>query len=121
MLDYGFDHYKLERAYAQGQVVRSVPVVNGIDAAVDVVAEEALEGAVRISAPVDTAVALPASLDAPVRAGDVVGSASVSTDGDVIARCDLIASRSVEKLDIAQAFRRLLRSWLFRLQPSATP
>ena len=70
----------------------------------------------RIGAPVDVVVTLPDQLEAPVHAGDVLGTAAIKSDGDVIAQCNLIATDDVDKLDIRQAFRRLLRNWalLFR-------
>ena len=116
MLDYGFDHYRLESAYAKGDVVRAVPVLNGMDGAVNAETDDALSTAVRIGAPVDIVVTLPDQLEAPVRAGDILGTAAIQSDGGVIAQCNLVAADDVEKLDIRQAFMRLLRNWtlLFR-------
>ena len=116
MLDYGFDNFRLESAYGVGDVVRAVPVLNGMDDAVNASTDAALTAAVRIGAPVDVVVTLPDQLEAPVHAGDVLGTAAIKTGGDVIAQCNLIATDDVDKLDIRQAFRRLLRNWalLFR-------
>ena len=114
MLDYGFEHFRMERAFEAGAAVGRVPVVNGSEESVEAVAEEALRGAVRISAPVDTVVSLPPSVDAPVRAGDVLGTAALQSDGGVIAQCNLVAADAVEPLNLREAFRRLLRSWLLR-------
>ena len=111
MLDYGFDNFRLEAAYDRGGVVRAVPVLNGERDAVNVEAAEALSCAVRIGAPVDIVVTLPDQLEAPVRAGDIVGTAAVKSDGDVVAQCNLVAAETVNKPDILQAFRRLLRNW----------
>lgn len=116
MLDYGFDHFRLESAYNIGDVVRAVPVLNGMDEAVNALTDAALTAAVRIGAPVDVVITLPDQLEAPVHAGDVLGTAAIKSDGDVIAQCNLVAADNVDKLDIRQAFRRLLRNWalLFR-------
>ena len=116
MLDYGFDNYRLEKSYAQGETVRAVPVLNGMEGAVNATVDEALSAAVRIGAPVDIVVTLPDQLEAPVRAGDVLGTAAIKSDGDVIAQCNLVAAGDVDRLNIRQAFRRLLRNWtlLFR-------
>lgn len=116
MLDYGFDNFRLEQAYAPGEVVRALPVLNGAKRTVDVAAAEGLSGAVRIGAPVDVTITLPDQAEAPVRAGDILGTAAIKSDGVVIAQCDLVAVDTVEKPDIRQAFKRLLRNWtlLFR-------
>ena len=116
MLDYGFDNYRMEQAYDAGELVRAVPVLNGMADAVNVGVEEALRGAVRIGSPVDVVVTLPEQLEAPVRAGDILGAAAIKNDGDVIAQCNLVAVDSVERLDIRQAFRRLLRNWALLFQ-----
>ena len=111
MLDYGFEHFRLESALDQGALVRTIDVVNGESAAVSAVAEEALQCAVPIGAPVDVSVSLPKSLDAPVRAGAILGTAAIQCRGETLAQCNLVAARAVERLDIRQAFRRILRNW----------
>ena len=113
MLDYGFDNYRLEKSYAQGETVRAVPVLNGMEGAVNATVDETLSAAVRIGAPVDIVVTLPDQLEAPVRAGDVLGTAAIKSDGDVIAQCNLVAAGDVEKVSLRAAFARLLRQWLF--------
>ena len=117
MLDHGFDHFRMEEAYAAGAAVRELSVVNGTRATVEAVADEALRAAVRTFSPVDIVVDLPASLDAPVKAGDVLGTAAIKNDGDVIAQCNLVAAESVPRLDVREAFRRLLRRWFIRRRP----
>ncbi len=113
MLDYGFDHFRLERAWDADAVIRAVPVVNGTAEVVNAVAAQSLQAAVPIGGSVDVAVSLPATLDAPVRRGDVLGTASIKTGGDMIATCDLVAASDVEKVSLRAAFARLLRQWLF--------
>ena len=115
MLDYGFEHYRLAHGYDAGEVVRSIPVVNGDRDAVAVAAASDLSGAVPIGASTDLAVTLPPSLDAPVREGDIVGAAMIKCGGDVIVQCDLIAAEGSQRLDLRQAFRRVLRNWLLRI------
>ena len=116
MLDYGFNNYRLERAYEQGEAVRAVPVLNGMEGAVNAAAEGGLSGAVRIGAPVDVVITLPEQVEAPVRAGEILGTAAIRSDGGVIAQCNLVAVDGVEKLDIRQAFKRLLRQWTLLFQ-----
>ena len=111
MLDYGFEHFRLESAYDGGQTVGAVTMVNGEVAAVNAVAEEALAGAVEIGAPVDVVVTLPDRLDAPVHAGEVLGTAAIRCRGQIVAQCNLLAEKTVEKLNLRQTFRRLWRHW----------
>ena len=115
MLDYGFENFRLENALSEGEAVRKLNVVNGLSDEVEIVAAEDLRGVVRAGIPADTVVTLPASLDAPVHAGDIIGTASIRSEGRLVAQCDLIAEGDVEKLSLAQAFKQLLSRWLFRL------
>ena len=115
LLDYGFDNFRLERACGQGEAMRSVAVVNGEVEQIDAVADADLMGAVRIGAPVDISVSLPTTLDAPVRAGDILGTAAIRSGGDVIAQCNLVAAVSVDAVSFLQAFRRTLRAWALGL------
>ena len=116
MLDYGFERYRLERACERGAAVRAVPVLNGEAGAVNAVADGDLAGAVPIGGSVDVVVTLPDSLEAPVRAGTVLGTAALHAGGQTIAQCNLVAGEGVARLDVAQAFKRVLRNWvmLFR-------
>ena len=111
MLDYGFDNYRLETAFRKGEVAGSVPVLNGMSAAVNAAADADLSCAVRIGALVDIVVSLPDQREAPVHAGDILGTAAIKSDGGVIAQCNLVAAENVGKPDLIQAFRRLLRNW----------
>ena len=113
MLDYGFEHFRMENAYNAGEIVRAIPVINGEDAAVNANVEEGLKAAVPIGSAVDIIVTLPDSLDAPVHAGDILGTAAIKTGGDVIAQCNLIAAADVERVSLQQAFVRLLRNWFW--------
>ena len=116
MLDYGFEHFRLERAYGPGAAVRAVPVLNGSAAAVNAVADGDLAGAVPIGGAVDVVVTLPDTLEAPVEAGAVLGTAALHAGGQTVAQCNLVAGNAVARLDLAEAFKRVLRNWvmLFR-------
>ena len=117
MLDYGFDNFRMAEGCGQGAVVRTLTVINGEAETVDAVAEEALRGAVPVGASTDLVVTLPEALDAPVTAGAVLGTAALMCRGETVAQCDLVAARGVGRLDIRQAFRRLLRNWALLFAP----
>lgn len=113
MLDYGFEHFRMEHAFDAGETAGTVPVINGDEATVNAVMAEPLKGAVPIGSAVDVVIRLPDTLDAPVHAGDILGTAALKTGGDVIAQCNLVAGNDVEKVSLKQAFTRLLRNWFW--------
>ncbi len=110
ILDYGFEHYRMERALEEGQEAAQVSVLGGDQASVRAVAAESLSGAVEIGKSAEVAVDI-SPLTAPVRAGQVVGSARLMSDGEVIDRCDLVAAGAVEAWSFSAAIRSVLRNW----------
>lgn len=121
MLDYGFEHFRADRALEAGEVVASLPVRQGAKAAAAVAAEDALRAAVAVGARAETEIDLPDDLTAPVRVGEVVGTARIKSGGQVVAQCRLVAAESVEARSLAQSLRRLLSRWPLALRPRATP
>ena len=113
MLDYGFENFRMEKGFDAGETVRAIPVINGEAAAVNARAEDGLRAAVPVGGAVDVVITLPESLDAPVHAGDILGTAAIKSGGDVIAQCDLVAADDVELVSLRQAFTRLLRNWFW--------
>ena len=120
LLDYGFESYRAEKALSQGQRAIQIPVVNGATDQVGAVAAEDLLCAVPVGGDVRMAVDAPQSLDAPVLAGDIVGSARIVAGGQTLAQCDLLAAESVPRLDLSSALRRIIHLWVLRLQGQAS-
>ena len=110
MLDYGFDHFRMERALEGGQVATQVTVLDGDRASVDAIASEPLAGAVEIGAKVSVEVDSK-TLTAPVRAGQTIGTARLVSNGKTIASCPLSAATAVDAWSLSAAIRNVLRSW----------
>ena len=117
MLDYGFENFRSEKAMDDGEVAQTVRVNGGFTDSVSVVTDRSLSVAVAVGSHTETVIDLPESIEAPVRAGDILGKAQIKSDGIVIAECNLVAAGTVEKRDYFQSLKRLLRNWLIRLQP----
>ncbi len=110
MLDYGFEHFRMERALEAGQEAAQVEVIGGERSSVRAVAAQSLSGAVetggRVKVEIETF-----PLSAPVREGQVVGSAKLLSNGETVDSCELIAVGAVEAWSFAAAIRSLLRTW----------
>ena len=115
MLDYGFENFRAEAALAAGQSVTGLKVRDGLADAVPVVAAEPLRAVVPVGSLAETVLNLPRSISAPVRRGDVVGTAQIKSGGQVVAQCDLLAAASVDRRSFADSMRRLFRNWVLRL------
>ena len=110
MLDYGFDNFRMERALEAGQEATRVSVLGGDQASVRAVAAGALSGAVEIGRKTSVEVDA-APLTAPVRAGQVIGSARLVCGGETVDSCELVAADAVEAWSLATAIRSVLRNW----------
>lgn len=113
MLDYGFDNFRMERAFEAGDVAAQVTVLDGDEASVAAVAGENLAAAVAIGSKPEVKIETPA-LTAPVREGQVVGRALLMENGQVVDECQLLAAGAVEAWSIGAALRSVLRSWVLR-------
>jgi len=116
LLDYGFENFRSESALEDGQSVDAVVVRGGVSEVVGVVAAAPLQTAVPVGEAVRIVRHLPQALQAPVRAGQAVGTAQLMAGDRVLAECRLIAASDVQKRDLRQSIIRLLRGWILRLQ-----
>lgn len=117
LLDYGFESFRPEHVLDEGEAAGTVTVRGGVKKSVAVVAQTDLRAVVPVGTALETARSLPDSVRAPVRAGDVIGTAQLRGGGRVYAQCALVAAVDVERRDLLQELRRLLRRWVLSFQP----
>lgn len=114
MLDYGFANYRMTTLVPQGaDLDMRVAVRLGTRDDVGAVSGEEIalltrasgEGALNIE------VALPKSLDAPVRQGEPIGEIRVLQDGEVVARAPAVAAESVGMPGLIESLLRIFENW----------
>ena len=110
MLDYGFDHFRMEQAFNEGDEVARVTVLDGDEAGVAAVAGENLTAAVTIGSKPEVEIDAPA-VAAPVKKGQVIGRAKLIENGRVVDECELLAADAVKAWSIGAAVRSVLRRW----------
>lgn len=81
LLDYGFSAFTPRTVLAAGQTLGSVPVISGVEAKVDIVAQEHLEYPLAKQEQMVLRLNLPEFVYAPVLAGERAGTVSVLVDG----------------------------------------
>ncbi len=113
MLDYGFEHFRMEQALEAGEEAARVSVLNGNVASVGALAARALRGAVAVDEAVETKIETD-TLSAPVSKGEVIGRVRLLSGGTTIDECDLIAAERVEVWNLAAAVKSVLRRWVLR-------
>ncbi len=110
LLSYGFAGYALKKVTTQAPLP-PVPVALGTQATVQPVLGDGgtllLERAK--ASDLSQSVALAESVDAPVSAGDPLGTLTVSSGGEVVAEIPLLAGEEVPRITFGQMFLRTLR------------
>lgn len=114
MLDHGFANYRRYPVAARGTRVRgALPVTGGGSDGVGL----ALSGDLTLllsrgdEQRIQLIPSLPERLEAPVHAGDPVGSVQVALDGRVIAEIPVVAAETVEARGLGPGLKRLWRQW----------
>ncbi|WP_346354199.1 D-alanyl-D-alanine carboxypeptidase family protein [Azotosporobacter soli] len=112
LLDYGFSQLKSRRIVAQGDVLKKVRVIDGIQGETEVIAAQSVTIPIRNGD--DPAIKietdLPAKLAAPIQEGEKVGVAKVLFNGKEIQQIDLQAAQS----DQQKSFFAILHSALVK-------
>ena len=104
LLDYGFSNYTSVELAPKGKALAEVRVARGKVPKVSVVPQDlfAVSVAKGDKGKVKTEVQLPKRLEAPVRAGQVVGEIIATMDGKEIARMKLVSAAEVQKANLWQ-------------------
>ena len=115
LLNYGFSTYGLVHASPE-EPLPPVPVTLGTRDAVQSMVDpaEGLLLAEKARLPgLEQTVTLPESAAAPVRQGDVLGTLTVTQNGETLLEVPIRAAETVEKLTFGEMFLRLARTMCF--------
>lgn len=112
LLDWGFAHYRPQSLASSGTIVGAAPVTDFLDVSVPAaVSEDASVTVLDLNGPIRRVVTI-ASVRAPVRVGDRVGSASFSQDGKLIAGIPLVSTIEVHRPNpFVFVWTGLVRGW----------
>ncbi len=114
LLDYGFANYRNVRLGEKDKVVTSVPVKKGVKSEVNLISADdayALLSADKAGA-VETKTELNGDVRAPVKKGAQLGEALAVLDGQVIARCRLVAADDVKRKSVFSYFKSLMEYFM---------
>ena len=102
LLDYGFANYAVNTQITAGDEVQKIAVEKGVDKEVGVVAGDSCSTLVKKGQEdnITKEIKIDETINAPIEAGQKIGTMTISRDGEVIAYIDLNASSAVEKKGI---------------------
>ena len=95
LFEYGFTAYPAQQLAILGQPLKEVPVENGLQKAVSLVAAQSFSWPAAADEALTTKILFNAPLRAPIAAGTKVGQAVYALNGQEIGRVDLLCGQSV--------------------------
>ena len=112
LLDWGFAHYRPQSLASSGTVVGEAPVSDYLDVSVPAaVSEDASVNVLDLNGSIRRVVTI-ASVKAPVKVGDRLGSVTFTQDGKLIAGMPLVATREVHRPNpLVWLWTGMVRGW----------
>lgn len=110
LLDYGFANFALVKMTPPEEYLAPIPVAHGTAETVQPICEEPAAFLLKKGqeAGVEQSVYLPEKLEAPVKAGDVLGRVTVTLSGGEIGGYDIVAAEDVPRMGLFEALKTLL-------------
>ena len=113
LLDYGFNTYSCKSFGNKGDVVSNVEIFKGTSTSVNVIFENdvSIISKKGQESAITQTIILNDKISAPISKGDVLGEAIFKLEDEVIARTNLIADESVNKLSIFNEIVVVFAKW----------
>ena len=112
LMDIAFERYEAATMLHAGDTVGTLPVTHADDAMVEAILSADLTGVVPKGSIPQVEIDLPAALDAPIQAGQIIGTARMLAGGVVIAEVPLVAAEDVTRDDFPARWLMYWRNWL---------
>ena len=112
LMDLAFDRYEAVTLLRAGDAAGTVDVALTDGATVDAILSADLTGVAAKGSIPQVEIDLPATVDAPVQAGQVLGTARLVAGGVTIAEADLVAAADVARDDFPARWLMYWRNWL---------
>lgn len=114
LLDYGFANYSVVNAAEKIGELPPADVIGGrtdtvlpeADKAVNFIVKKGNQDKLEVN------VSMNETLRAPIQKGQVIGKASLSIGGEVIAECDIKSINEVKRMTVSAMFVKMLKRWL---------
>lgn len=113
LLDYGFNNFEYKTLTTKDNIVKSVDVSKGAKTSINALFESSSGTLVAKGNDVniDTTISIDDNLSAPIKKGDVIGTAQFSLNNDVISTVNLVAASDVDKLNILSMSKLVFGKW----------
>lgn len=116
LLNYGFANYKVETLVEANTPCNDVNIVKGKKRSIGTQSQNSFKMLVSKNEEniIKTDVEMYKDVKAPVKKGEVVGKLKIIKDNQLVDEVNIVASESVEKLNIVDVFGVFLRKWVLK-------
>ncbi len=113
LFNYGFNNFQSAKLVDELSAIKTLPVLKGQLQSVDIYAKESFSAVVKKGDNLgyETKIDLPSSLTAKIKAGDVVGNAVVTKDGNIIKNIPLVVKENVERMSVFGQAKQIVSKW----------
>lgn len=118
LLDYGFSNFDFINYSNTGEVAGNISVEKGITSNVEVLFEKNAGALIPKGnfAKINTNIVLPEKITAPVNKGDKIGEVVFSLGDKQLNSINLVASNSIQKLDLGNMLVFVIKNWFYLLR-----
>ena len=113
LFNYGFANFENKNILDSSAIISSLPVDKGKIENIEVFAQNNYSVVTKKGIQSDYSVEfeIPNKVSAPVKAGEIVGKAIISKDGQIIDEINLIVKVNVEKLSLVDCIDKIISKW----------
>lgn len=111
LMDLGFERYAQFTAFSKGETVRVLPVENGRQETVRIIAGQKLAAPVKKGTVPVMEVDLPQAISAGTQLNDPVGEARLISSGEVLCSVPLVLGESLPARDFAFELEQVVQNW----------
>lgn len=113
LFNYGFANFENKNILDSSTIISSLPVDKGKIENIEVFAQNNYSVVTKKGIQTDYSVEfeIPNKVSAPVKAGEIVGKAIISKDGQIIDEINLIVKVDVEKLSLVDCIDKIISKW----------
>ena len=112
LMDRGFERYTLFTAFAKGETVRLLPVVDGQRQTAGIAAADKLAAPVPKGVVPQLEVDLPQTIPAGLETHETIGEARLVAEGQVLASVPLVLNETIPRRDYRFELKRITRQWI---------
>lgn len=114
ILDYGFNNYTYYKFGNKGDIIKNVEVKKGSKTNIDLITDSdcgiVLEKGTEKN--IVQSINIPDSISAPIKNGDIIGNISYSINDNVIGTANIIASESINKINLFTIYKKIFNNWI---------